>query len=78
MKVNGSAAVYRFVVKPNTANDPRSLGYLADAHSLSLNQITQIRCHDLYFVRGGLDEPEAEKLAAQLLHDPVTQVIEID
>jgi len=78
MKVNGSAAVYRFVVKPNTANDPRSLGYLADAHSLSLNQITQIRCHDLYYVRGGLDEPEAEKLAAQLLHDPVTQLIEID
>jgi 1,4-dihydroxy-2-naphthoyl-CoA synthase len=31
MKVNGSAAVYRFVVKPTTANDPRSLGYLADA-----------------------------------------------
>lgn len=78
MKVNGSAAVYRFVVKPTTANDPRSLGYLADAHSLGLNQITQIQCHDLYFVRGGLDEPEAEKLAAQLLHDPVTQSVEIN
>lgn len=77
MKVNGSAAVYRFVVKPTTANDPRSLGYLADAHSLSLNQITLIECHDLYFVRGGLTEPEAEKLAARLLHDPVTQAVEI-
>lgn len=78
MKVNGSAAVYRFVVKPTTANDPRSLGYLADAHSLSLTQIRQIQCHDLYFVRGGLGEPEAEKLAAQLLHDPVTQEVEIN
>ncbi|PKN99961.1 MAG: phosphoribosylformylglycinamidine synthase subunit PurL [Chloroflexi bacterium HGW-Chloroflexi-4] len=78
MKVNGSAAVYRFIVKPNTANDPRSLGYLADTHSLSLYQITQIKCQDLYFVRGGLDQPDAEKLAAQLLHDPVTQSVEID
>jgi phosphoribosylformylglycinamidine synthase len=77
MKVNGSAAVYRFVVKPTTANDPRSLGYLADAHSLAMTQITQIQCHDLYFVRGGLTEPEAEKLAAKLLHDPVTQTVEI-
>ncbi len=76
MKVNGSNAVTRFVIKPNTSNDPRSSGYLEDTHSLGLRQIQEICCQDLYFLRGRLEEAQVEILANQLLHDPVTQSVE--
>ena len=76
MKVNGSTAVYRFVIKPNTANDPRSSGYLSDAHSLGIHQIQEIQCQDLYFLRGQLTAEEVSRLTNQLLHDPVTQSFE--
>jgi phosphoribosylformylglycinamidine synthase len=76
MKINGSTAVYRFVIKPNTANDPRSSGYLTDAHSLGIQQIQEIQCQDLYFLRGQIDSEQVILLADQLLHDPVTQTVE--
>ena len=76
MKVNGSKAVYRFVIKPNTANDPRSIGYLSDAHSLGIHQVQQIQCQDLYLLCGTISEQQTQKLADQLLHDPVTQSVE--
>jgi phosphoribosylformylglycinamidine synthase II len=76
MKVNGSPAVYRFVIRPNTDNDPRSIGYLSDAHSLGIQQVQEISCHDLYFLRGQLSAEQVQQLANQLLHDPVTQSVE--
>jgi phosphoribosylformylglycinamidine synthase subunit PurSL len=68
--------VHRFIVKPKARNDPRSLGYLADAHSLGLNQVREIQCYDLYFLRGDLREDQVRQAADQLLHDPVTQQVE--
>jgi phosphoribosylformylglycinamidine synthase len=68
--------VYRFVVRPQAKNDPRSSGYLADAHSSGLQQVQGIACHDLYFIRGDLNTQQIEQLANQLLHDPVTQQVE--
>ena len=76
MKINGSSAVYRFVIKQNTANDPRSSGYLSDTLSLGIHQIQEIQCQDLYFLRGRIDPEQAALLANQLLHDPVTQSVE--
>ncbi len=76
MNLNRSSAVYRFVIKPNSANDPRSSGYLEDAHALGLHQVQEIRCYDLYFLRGDLSEEEVKLLADQLLHNPVTQNVE--
>ncbi len=78
MNGTDSNAVYRFVIKPNSANDPRSSGYLSDAQSLGLTQIQKISCHDLYFVRGQINADQASTLAEKILHDPVTQSVEIE
>lgn len=76
MEVNSSTAVYRFVIKPNTTSDPRSTGYLSDAHSLGIHQVQEIQCQDLYFLRGQINSEQVALLANQLFHDPVTQSIE--
>jgi phosphoribosylformylglycinamidine synthase subunit PurSL len=68
--------VYRFIVQPRQAGDPRSKGLLADAHALGFHQIEQIVCHDLYFVEGILSEEDQIKLAERLLSDPITQKVE--
>ena len=71
-----SVSVYRFVVSPRQPNDPRSAAYLADAHALGLTAVSGIRCHDLYFVEGDLSPAEIQRLAGELLSDPVTQTVE--
>ena len=76
MIVNGHTAVYRFLIKPTTVNDPRSLGYTSDAHTLGFTQFKQVECHDLIFIRGRLTDDDVRTLADQLLRDPVTQSIE--
>ena len=68
--------VYRFVVQPKNPGDPRSSGYLADAQAIGLQMITEIRCNDLYFIEGQLDEKQLHRLAFELLCDPVTQEVE--
>jgi phosphoribosylformylglycinamidine (FGAM) synthase PurS component len=64
---------YRFVVSPRRPDDPRSAAYLADAHALGLTSVSGLRCHDLYFIEGQLSEADLERLAVELLSDPVTQ-----
>ena len=68
--------IFRFIVNPRTSNDPRSNGYLADAHALGLSQVTGIRCSDLYFIAGPLDAPQLNRLALEILSDPITQKVE--
>ncbi len=73
---SGSDQVYRFVVQSINPNDPRSVNYLKDASFLGYTDVTQILCHDLYFLRGFLTEAQLNEIANQLLHDPLTQKIE--
>ncbi len=70
-----SAAVYRFEVGPRQADDPRSFGYLQDAHALGMTAVRSIRCRDLYFVRGVLSPADLQRLAQEILCDPVTEDI---
>ena len=76
MNINGPDAVYRFVVKPKTDSDPRSLGTLSNAHSLSFHNIRSIQCQDLFFLRGQLSQTQLERVATSLLSDAVTQSVE--
>ncbi len=69
-------AVFRFVVRFNRPNDPRSRGLLADAHALGFVHLLYIECRDVYFLEGQLQPTEAEQLALNLLTDPVTQTAE--
>jgi len=71
-----SSNVYRFVVKPRLSGDARSKGYLHDAHALGMHHIHSLDCHDLYFIEGQVEQPELERLANELLSDPITQITE--
>lgn len=67
--------IHRFVVR-FTAPDPRSAGFLSDAHALGFVGLKSITCQDLYFIEGQLSAQESQQLALELLSDPVTQDVE--
>ncbi len=66
--------IYRFVVRFNQS-DPRSAGYLADAHALGFHNLQRLECQDLYFIEGQLSQEECRQLALKLLSDPVVQTV---
>ena len=68
-------SIYRFRICPNRPGDPRSAGFLADAHALGISKVTSIRCGDLYFIEGQLNPQEIQRLADELLSDPVVQTV---
>jgi phosphoribosylformylglycinamidine synthase subunit PurSL len=68
--------ITRFVVSFNRQPDPRSAGFLSDAHALGFNDLRRIQCQDLYFIEGQLSSEEAQRLALELLSDPVVQRVE--
>lgn len=68
-------SVYRFAIRFNQP-DPRSAGYLADARALRFDDLQRLECQDLYFIEGQLSPEEAQRLALELLSDPVTQKAE--
>ena len=63
----------RFVITEKVENDPRSNNYLNDAHELGLTEISKIKCEDLYFIDGELNNDSVQQIAKQLLCDSVTQ-----
>ncbi len=67
--------VTRILISQKAGHDPRSAGFLTDAHALGLTQIRSITCKDLYFLQGDLSAADLERLALQVLHDPITQTI---
>jgi phosphoribosylformylglycinamidine synthase subunit PurSL len=68
-------AIHRFVVR-FVSNDPRSAGFLSDAHALGFQDLRRINCQDLYFIEGQLSAEESRRLALELLSDSVTQSVE--
>lgn len=76
MGVGSANTIYRFLVRPKRPDDPRSIGYLADARALGIRLVKEIACYDLYFIRGHLLEAQIQQIAHQLLGDPVTQQVE--
>ena len=71
-----SGEVYRFLVRPVQSGDPRSAGLLADAHMLGISAVESLECLDLFFIEGQLTIPDQERLAAELISDPITQTVE--
>ena len=68
--------VYRFIVRARQAGDPRSASYLHDAHALGMQAVQSLECQDLYFIEGQVSQAGLERLATQLLSDPITQSVE--
>jgi phosphoribosylformylglycinamidine synthase II len=73
---NQGLSIYRFTVYPRPGKDARAAGLLEDAHALGLTGISRIECQVLYFIEGQLSIDEVEKIALELLSDPVTQKAE--
>jgi phosphoribosylformylglycinamidine synthase len=72
------AKIYHFIVSPRRADDPRSAGLLHDAHALGLQAVESLRCQDLYFIEGFVMQPDLQRLAHELLSDPITQDVTWD
>ncbi|CAG0948710.1 Phosphoribosylformylglycinamidine synthase [Anaerolineae bacterium] len=68
-----SKLVHCFVISPRASRDPRAAGLLADAHALGFTHLTQMQVHDLYFVEGDLSQTDRQRLATELLSDPIAQ-----
>jgi phosphoribosylformylglycinamidine synthase II len=66
--------IFRFVIRPRLLDDPRSMGFLADAHALGITTIRSLQCQDLYFIEGQVSEASLQRLATELLSDPITQI----
>ena len=56
------------------ASDPRSAGFLHDAHALGLTSVTNLECSDLYYIEGQVSKLDLKRLAMELLSDPISQV----
>jgi phosphoribosylformylglycinamidine synthase subunit PurSL len=69
-----SGHVHTLIVTNKT--NPREAGLLADAHALGLQRVSTIQTSELFFIEGDLTEPDLQRLAAELLSDPVTQTSE--
>jgi len=67
------AIVHCLLVSPRRRDHPRAQELLADAHTLGLSAVTSLETHDLYFIEGVLTPAERERLARELLSDPLTQ-----
>lgn len=68
-----SRRVHCLIVRSNLPADPRSAALLSDARALGLTQVTGLECQDLYFIEGHPAPPDLQRLAAELLGDPVAQ-----
>ncbi len=65
--------IHCFLISPRTTHDPRAVGLLEDAHALGFTRLAHIEVHDLYFIQGDLDPRDLQRLATELLSDPITQ-----
>jgi phosphoribosylformylglycinamidine synthase subunit PurSL len=68
-----SLPIHTLVVSSRLPNDPRAAGLLADAHALGLTPLANLECHDLFFIEGDVSPSDLDRLATQLLTDPVIQ-----
>ncbi len=75
MGIDVKTGIHRFIVKPLTEEEPRSTGFLGDAHALGIYGVTNILSFDLFFIEGAFTEKEIRQVS-DLLYDPVTQKIE--
>ncbi len=74
--MDAAEPTFRFITRSNQPNDPRSAGLISNAQALGMQNVDRLECADLYFVQGRLDETQLQRLAHQLLIDPVTEQIE--
>ena len=70
--------LHRLIVSTRTDRDPRADALLADAHALGFTRLTRIEVHDLYFVQGDLGARELQRLATELISDPIAQTWRLD
>lgn len=64
--------IHKIIVQTKS-HDPRSGGYLKNAHALGYPHLKSIQVHDLFFTEGQLSQQDLQQLALKLLSDPVTQ-----
>lgn len=67
------SSIHCLIVRSRLNPDPRAAGLLADAHALGITSLSGLECSDLYFIEGALSSDDQQRLATELLSDPVAQ-----
>ncbi|MEO5888326.1 MAG: hypothetical protein ABIQ77_11765, partial [Anaerolineales bacterium] len=67
-------SIYKFLLSTKNI-DPRTEGYLRDAHMMGFQQLRTVLIQDLYFIECQLMQEDLQQLALKLLTDPVTQSV---
>ncbi len=65
-------SIYKFLIQTKN-DDPRTAGYLKDAHAFGFQDLRCIIVQSLYFIEGQLSQEDLQQLALKLLMDPMTQ-----
>ncbi len=66
--------IHRIEIWPRDGfGDPHAEGVLAQARELGVDGVSAVRSARLFFVQGDLDEAQLQRLASELLADPVTE-----
>lgn len=79
MTISSTAAgtqTFRIAVQPRSAH-AADAHYVQAAHQLGIHTLEDCRVVRLFFVQGALTAPDVERLAAELLADPVTKTSSI-
>ena len=61
-------SIYKFLLSTKNV-DPRTVGYLRDAHMLGFQQLRTVLVQDLYFIEGQLTQEDLQQLTLKLLTD---------
>ena len=71
--------IYRIDVSPSPGfADRRGASLLKDIADLNLQGVTAVAVSDVYWLKGDIDGADADKLARELLADPVTERAAVD
>ncbi len=65
--------IHCLVVSPRQSDSAQAHGLVADAHALGIHNLAQLVKHELYFLQGELSHDDLQRLATELLTDPVVQ-----
>ncbi len=71
-----ATAQHCLIVRSQLPRDPRAAGLLDDAHALGLTRVTHLEIQELFFIEGDLCPVDRQRLAAELLSDPIAQASE--
>ena len=72
------ATTFRITVSPKLEFQADNNRLITNAHHLGIESLTSLQTQRLFFLQGKLSESDAQRIATEILTDPVTEQFSID